>query len=736
MKLPREPSNAPSISNTVAPPPSAVSSEPGRGRPCCRPVTPTAAGAEPSGPRALWALVAWLGVLGLFGLPTVTQVEAPAPPPSVAAPTEASDQAAAEARLADDARYLASDELEGRGLGTEGLDLAADYIAERFREAGLKTELFDGRPFQQFAVTIGSQLGREKRMALVPPPAAEDQAPEPIELTLGKDFSPLAMSGSADLDLPLVFAGYGITAKEEGYDDYEGIDVRGKAVIVLRHQPQRDDAESVFGGATQSPHAWLNRKVFNAHERGAAAVVFCTGQFEIESQIVDLRKNWKEALDRLAAEHEQFNRIDQPGTVELESHRRRIAELMREVEQWDAKIQEKWDEVLPFAHGGRGPAPSGFPVLHVGRAVVDRAVRAALGKSLGEIERAIDEDFRPQSAELSGWRIAGRVDVGQKRIDAQNVVAVLEGQGPLAGETIVVGAHYDHLGRGEFGSLSREKNVIHPGADDNASGVAVMLEVARRLAARPEKLPRRVVFVAFTGEERGLFGSNHYVRDPLVPIEKTVAMINLDMVGRLRDDKLYAIGAATGRSFVEMLDRLNEAHRFDLVKGQGGSGPSDQAPFYARKVPVLHFFTGIHGDYHRPSDTFEKLNVPGMRRVAELVADVAVAVAEADEPPEYVAVAPGRTPGRDGRRPFLGTMPDFAAETDGYAIADVVGGGPAEAAGLRAGDVIVRLGEAKIGGLDDIDAALRKHKGGDRVAVVVRRGEEEITLELTLGDPR
>jgi hypothetical protein len=283
--------------------------------------------------------------------------------------------------------------------------------------------------------------------------------------------------------------------------------------------------------------------------------------------------------------------------------------------------------------------------------------------------------------------------------------------------------------------MKPEETTIYNGADDNASGVAAVIEIARTLAKRPEKLRRRVVFIAFTAEERGLLGSGYYVSNPLVPLEKTVAMVNLDMVGRLRDDKLTVFGSGTAASFDGMLDRINQRYDLKLDKNPRGFGGSDHLAFKSKKIPVMHIFTGTHGDLHRPSDDLETLNMPGMRRVTGFAGEVVVALASAENRPEYVSVPPRRRRA-GGPRPYLGTVPDLAAEGPGYALASVVEGGPAQRAGLAAGDVIVQFGDSKIGSLEDITGALRKQKAGDRVRVVVRRGEESLSFEVTLDPPR
>jgi len=352
----------------------------------------------------------------------------------------------------------------------------------------------------------------------------------------------------------------------------------------------------------------------------------------------------------------------------------------------------------------------------------------------------------PSKAESFSYDTATRVaslafsalgwEKGFDRIGAKNVVGLLEGDGPHAEETIVIGAHYDHLGHGGMGSLDPDSHEIHHGADDNASGVSTLIEVAHRLAARDKKLSRRIVFIAFTGEERGLYGSGHYVRDPLVPLDQTIAMVNLDMVGRLMDDKLIVYGTDTASEWNTLLDHLATDHPFKQTRHPEGYGPSDHTSFYAKRIPVLFFFTGTHRDYHRPSDTFDKINVEGMRRITDLVTDTVVAIAEMDHRPTYQDVGAPPEFAKSGNRPYFGSIPDFSQEQPGYVLMGVSKGGPAERAGIKANDIIVRLGEYAISSLDDFDTALRKFKSGDRVSVLVKRGSEELKFEVTLEPPK
>lgn len=639
-------------------------------------------------------------------------------------------------RLKATVTYLASDALEGRGVGTEGLNRAADYLAQQFAQVGLNTSLYDGTPFQAFEIVTGAELGETQRLAWVAPAAAPDA--KPLELSFGKDFTPLALGGSAKLDVPLVFVGYGITAKEHDYDDYEGIDVNGKAVVILRHEPQQANPHSAFNGMDDSPFATLTRKVSNAYEHGAAAVIFCTDDYAIRTAANEALQRVQANVEELRKAEDAFQTIESPSTEQIREFHQQVEKLSARLSEMAQELAAERDALLHFQHGGQPGPGREMPVLHCTRSALDPVVTAACGKTLAALEAEMDAAPKPRSRELSGWRVQGETQVRRTSVPVKNVVAVLEGAGPHAEETIVIGAHYDHLGFGGEGSFEPHAEEVHNGADDNASGTAALLEVARTLAARPEKLGRRVVFIAFTGEERGLFGSAQYVRQPLFPLENTVAMLNMDMVGRMRDDKLIIQGVDTAPEFGTMIDGLNEELKFQLTKQPGGNGPSDHASFYPKNIPVMHFFTDLHDDYHRPSDDTEKVNFAGAERVAQLVTRTAEAIAALDARPTYVELlsAPNSGPRRGGDRPYFGSIPDFAQAQPGYALSGVTKGSPAERAGIQAGDIIVRLGESRIGNLDDFDSALRKFKAGDKAAVVVRRGEEEITVEVELEKPR
>ena len=594
------------------------------------------------------------------------------------------DSLAVEQRLAATDRYLSSDQCEGRGLGSRGIDMAADYLADQLRQLnryGLRTDLWDGGPFQKFTVAVDAELGPQNHCFLVGPPKQKGGSPRRIELVLGKDYTPLAISGSGSFDLPLVFAGYGITARKAKYDDFADVDVAGKAPVMLRHQPRDNVDDKESAAIKETAYTAFRHKVSNACEHDAAAVVFLSDLAEV--------------------------------------HRRR----------------GKDDTLLSFHVAGTTFTHPDVPVMAFRRAVIDNILRDLDGPDLAEVEEQIDHTLKPASRELGGWRIQGQVNVRHAHCEVKNIAAVLPGEGSLANEAVVLGADYDHLGYGTWSTLPSKKGPIYHGADDNASGDAVVLEVARTLAMRPQRPHRTIIFLFFTGEEWGFWGSSHYVNNPLVPMSQTAAMVNLDMVGRLREDTLTVNSVGTGTGFSGLLDQFNRSYGFHLVKVAGASGRSDQASFYAKRVPNIHFFTGKHPDYHRPTDTFAGLNIPGMRRIASYILEVTAALADAPQRPDFVAVPMQRRVG-DLPRPFLGCVPDFTREEPGYPISAVISGSPADRCGLRGGDVIVKFGKHHIGICDDFDDALQQYFAGDRVKVRVRRKSSTMTFEATLAAPQ
>ena len=322
----------------------------------------------------------------------------------------------------------------------------------------------------------------------------------------------------------------------------------------------------------------------------------------------------------------------------------------------------------------------------------------------------------------------------------KNVIGILPGSDPvLRNQTVVLGAHYDHLGRGGFGSLDPDSTgQVHNGADDNASGAAALIQVAARLAASPPA--RTVVFIAFSGEELGLLGSAHYVKDPIYPLASTLAMVNLDMVGRLRNGRLIVYGARSAKEFPALLDSLNWYAGFDLKAQGDGYGPSDHSSFYAAKRPVLHLFTDLHEDYHRTTDDWQKVNYDGLKRVADFSLGLVTALANRTRPLTFLgqphptpAQTAAATPGLPGYGAYLGTVPDMTGSPGGVRLVGVRAGSPAEKAGLRGDDIITRIGRTETPDLQAMTDALRSHKPGETVEIVVRRGAAVTTLRAILG---
>lgn len=591
------------------------------------------------------------------------------------------DAESVESRLRHDVEYLASDDLRGRATGSKGADQAADYIADQFAAAGLKTDLL-GKPFQELRLGSRRALGPGNRVELLGA-AGKVDAIKP-----GGDYTPLAWSRSGTFDLPLVFVGYGITAPDKGYDDYAGLDVAGKAVIVLRHEPQAGDAKSPFAGAKNSDHAFVQTKIANAVRHQAAAVIFCTDRHTVAAQ-----RETQKGLE--------------PGAADP-------------------------DPLLNFQLRGAAPGKP-LVLLHCRRAVVDAMLRDAGGPSLDNIEQGIDRTLKPASRELPDRRIRGEVVIRDEGVMLRNVVGVLEGSGDKAEETIVIGAHYDHLGLGGFGSLGGSGQ-IHNGADDNASGTAVLMEVARQLGRK--QLGRRVLFIAFSGEEIGLVGSELYTEQPVVPLKQTVAMINLDMVGRMRGDHLFIHGPETADEFNRLVARLTEKYGLRVHKSLADFAPSDHASFSDRGIPVLHFFTGLHNDYHTPRDDADRLNYPGMRKITDFVTDTVREIAAADKRP-----TPAKNLGYSGlfdlpeapRQTFLGIQAAENKDAEGFKVGGVFKRSPAEKAGLRAGDVVIEINGAAVKKNADLMDSIHGKKPGDRVKLLILRDGVRMEVEAVLG---
>jgi Tol biopolymer transport system component len=554
-------------------------------------------------------------------------------------------------------RTLSTDAMEGRGLGTKGIDKAADYIEKQLRDAGTKPGF--GKSYRQkFPVKTGVSLGTKNA----------------IEGLANEDWIPLGFSSPGAFSGTVAFVGYGIDAAPLSYREFEGIDLKGKVALMLRYEPQERDDKSPFDGKKPSRWSALRYKATKARDLGAVAVVFVTGPMQ------------DEAKDKL------------PGLT------------------------------------NDGPeSPLGIPVLQVKTSVAQKWV------DIAQFQKDVDADLKPRSRVLE-TKLSGTVDVNAVFAEAQNVAGIIPGRGKLASQVVFLGAHYDHLGYGGTGSMRPNERAIHNGADDNASGTAAVLVAAKRLGALLEdaKDRRTIVLALFTAEESGLGGSSFLVDHSPVPIERIVAMVNLDMVGAVRDDKLIAFGTDSAPEWKALVDRVAGELKLTAASSGDGFGPSDQTSFYAKQIPVLHFFTGSHDRYHTPDDDADAINFEGAARVSEMTSRVVAALARGEVTPTYatVASAPAMAGDSRGYGAYLGTIPDFSAmdsTAGGVKLAGVREGGPASLAGMKAGDILVEIAGTRIDNLYDMTFALQDHKPGETVDVIVMRDGKRVTLKATLG---
>ncbi len=418
------------------------------------------------------------------------------------------EHARSEARLIESVKYLASNELEGRGVDTQGIAVAADFIAQHFARCGLKTELFDHTPFQEFTIKMDAELDGDAQNFLTLRRSGQDgQDDVAKQLQMTRDFSPMAIGGTGQISGEMVFCGYGITAPDLNYDDYAGVDVAGKVAVLLRKEPQQDVPDSVFNGKNPSTHATFQSKLRNAEKHRAAAVIMVNDEFMIRQAASAKQKALDKALDRLVAVHAEHRGNDKSTPRAEAEFTRKVEELSERIHQLAAEVNsDGLDQLMSFQQAG-SRSFADIPLYFVSRKILDEVLADADMGSLAEIEMGIDKTLKPHSGPIAGWRAEGSVAITTKALTVKNVVGVLEGEGELADETIVVGAHYDHLGKGGPGSMAPWTLDVHNGADDNASGTAALLELAERLSLRSHQPKRRIVFIAFAGEERGLLGS-------------------------------------------------------------------------------------------------------------------------------------------------------------------------------------------------------------------------------------
>ncbi len=534
-------------------------------------------------------------------------------------------------------KYLASDSLEGRLVGSAGIAKAAAHIAGQFRDMGLQPA-FEGSYYQRFETELGVEIKGEPSLVI-----------GDAKVAYPDDFSVLPLSGSGDVAGPVVVSAGGLPADDRS--------IAGSIVFCMEDPAADKDRWSTIG--RDGLLEWMKAVSQEAYDREAAAVVFVAG------------------------------RTGKPG-----------------------------ETVHSFAVS-RSTRPLSIPSFEITYAILER-ILASQGYTL---EPTL-ENRRPVECQVA-------VEVNPKTITVFNVGGLLQGD-RSSGQIVVVGAHYDHLGYGDIASSTPWRREIHNGADDNASGVAALIELARKMvSAGPTR--RSVVFVAFTAEELGAIGSEYYCKNPPYPIDSTIAMINLDTVGRLEDGRLIVFGARSAAEFSRILGDANKYNSLEIIEKQEIYGFSDQNPFYARGIPSLHFFTGAHGDYHSPDDDWQQLNFDGLAAITSFVAEFTTAVAGADGlTPEVELEQPSRPTASRGKGAFLGIIPDFAYTGTGVGIKGAVPKSPAEQAGLRDGDVIVGIDAMTIADLQGLMRFLVSKSPGDTIEIQVMRGSAVVTREAML----
>ncbi len=489
-------------------------------------------------------------------------------------------------------------------------------------------------------------------------------------LALEKDFITAPFSGTKKVSANLVFAGYGISAPKLNYDDYADINVKNKIILVMRYSPEYDNPHSKF-----DEYSSFRQKATVARDKGAIGIIFTNGYFpkDEEDKLMEFRYDRGALLKDISAVHIKRNFVDE------------LFKLQNlDFSEYQKQMSEK-------------KIPASFEFKNV---------NVKLSTEVKELEK-------------TSWNVAGYIEGN----DAQ-----------LKNEYVVIGAHFDHLGYGETGSLYRgSEKLIHNGADDNASGTTGVLELAEKFSSFKNQIKRSIIFVTFSGEELGLLGSNYFVNNSPVLSNQMITMINMDMIGRLDNEKkLIVYGTGTSKDWKDLLNNKN-TYDFKLTFNDEGYGPSDHSSFYGKQIPVLFFFTGTHPDYHRPSDDADKINFAGEENVVNYVYDIASIIIDKESKPSYVNVPRKESENIGSWKVYVGTIPDYSTNVDGFKLSGVSEGSPAQKGGLKGGDIMIKFGGRKITNIYDYVYALKEFVPGDAVDVVVLRDGNEITFNLVLG---
>ena len=596
--------------------------------------------------------------------------------------------------------YLASDQLEGRRTGEPGATTAAGYIANLFANYKLKagiSQTTNGKTsknyLQKFPYVTGVEAaatGNEFKLNL------KNVNSSQIQVEQNNPVKPMSFSPNGEAnDAKIVFAGFGIESAESKFNDYEGLDVAGKVVLAFDGNPENDVPRSPFSRFD------VRAKAKIAKDKGAVGLLLISREDKFES--------------------DKYARV-----------------------KFDQTLGEA---AVPTFAVSRG---TGANILGIKDAELKTIeTLTAMKKDTTAKVKINFQDLSPT--------VSFKVNFVKKTTDAYNVIGILEGNdATLKNEAIVIGAHYDHLGKGGQGSLAVNSTEIHHGADDNASGTSALIELAR-IFAKEKKNKRTIIFIAFGGEEEGLLGSKYYVNNPVFPLDKTVAMVNMDMVGRLKDDKLTVGGIGTASEWKSLIEVKNQGSALNVVQtktprvensvgtlttatttlfnlqlNEDGFGPSDHSSFYGKQIPVLFFFTGSHEDYHKPSDTADKINYAGMLKIIEYVAQITRDIDQNPKRPTYtVAKSSSTVGGRSGFNVSLGTVPNYAeGKEDGLLLDGVRDESPAAKAGIKAGDKIVKMAGREVRNISDYVFVLGEMKAGEEYEIVVMRGAEKLTLKI------
>ncbi|WP_437975838.1 M20/M25/M40 family metallo-hydrolase [Sorangium sp. So ce295] len=698
--------------------------------------------AAPLSPRA-WGLrrafaAGLLAAVAACAPPAAPPRQPDAPPaskpaaPAPAAPASVEVDPAAEARIAADVAYLASPELAGRGTGEPGADRAAEFIARRFAELKLSPLGGPGSDAKAYRQVFDARVGADVApAALAVQRAGRKQSVEAGKLVTADGSASGTVSGAA------VLVGHGVTAPALSWDDYAGRDIEGKIAIVLDGVPTLDggpggaaQAGAHGGAAPGGPHGGAAH-AGAAHGGGAHAGA---APASAHGGAAPADPHHHAPPQRPADALRDFGSVRYKLRTARE-HKAAGVILVAAGDELPRVSDDAASMGIPAVVITRSAARALFPAAGLAPPAKPAAVKPADAKPAPAKPPAATKAAAPKP--LGGATVEITTKVTARMAPASNVIGLLPARdgSPHAGEYVVVGAHYDHLGYGGT-SFSRAPGVhaVHPGADDNASGTAMLLEVARRFASLPERPARNLLFIAFGAEELGTIGSRHFVDHPPAPLagmKPIVAMINADMVGRMRDDKLLVDGLGTSPDWKSIVDDAARGLGLTLQFGVEGFGASDHASFTASRVPIAFLFTGVHEDYHRPSDTADKINAAGVSRCSVLAARMALALSRRDARLAFTdAPADPHRSMRGGFRASLGTMPDYAYQGPGVKLTGVRPDAPASRAGMQAGDVIVRIGAHAVTNIHDFMFALGDLEPGREIEIEVDRGGTRVPLKV------